>query len=176
MTTITPMSKLLALCMLVIFPVLAFFLGTYYERSRGGMDVVQETNIPSSISEDAESVKSMRCGDFPDNAAVPYESKYFAVHGPSWSEDCRNLVWSLWETGEVLPGGLAPDSAAVRMQREGIFVFTEKTGKVSKVYSPKMENEQPNFLGWKDSHVFLFQTSAGIFSYDLRDGELKVNQ
>ena len=32
LTTVTPFSKFLALSMLVVFPILAFFLGVYYER------------------------------------------------------------------------------------------------------------------------------------------------
>ena len=33
MTTVTPFSKMLALSMLVIFPILGFYVGRYYEKT-----------------------------------------------------------------------------------------------------------------------------------------------
>lgn len=41
MTTVTPFSKMLALSMLVIFPILGFYVGRYYEKLR------RLTTVPS---------------------------------------------------------------------------------------------------------------------------------
>ena len=52
LTTVTPFSRFLALSMLVVFPVLAFFLGIHYERAQSA------TAFRTYYKEAREGVKS----------------------------------------------------------------------------------------------------------------------
>ncbi len=176
-TTISPLSKYLALSMLVIIPIIGFMIGRNYEREMTKLPTSSkpqntESNQIVATDENSDIQKIARCGDYPQSLDTSGD-KFRIVNGPSWSSDCRYIVWSIWMSG---PGGLTQEQPSARKQTEGVFVFSERTGKVQKIYPRGSNNETPEFLGWKDNNVFLFKTMNGKFSYDLRDGVLKKEE
>jgi hypothetical protein len=61
-TTVTPFSKMLALSMLVFFPILGFYYGTYYQQQKDAQPV-KETTVYKIVA-------SKACAPPPDGTVI----------------------------------------------------------------------------------------------------------
>jgi len=72
--TVTPLSKILALVMFVMFPITAFYLGTFYQEKLDKL-TLQDYEISKPISEKIQKACTMEAKQCPDGS-------YVGRHGP----------------------------------------------------------------------------------------------
>ncbi len=162
LTTVTAVSKLLALSMFISLPLLGFSFGRIYERrTSASLATVAplQTQVAIVGDKDSEEAKIERCGDFPTSMNVA-QDRFISASVPTWSSDCRFIVWSEWY------------SLNSEVNKSGIFVYNDQKKRKEKIVSAKNAGEIPEFVDWKDAHIFRYKIGENFFTYDLRDGEI----
>lgn len=72
LTTVTPFSKSLALCMFILFPILGFFLGMTYQKMLSPQDFLsRESNEKNEVITPTPTVKTT----IPEGKACTMEAK-----------------------------------------------------------------------------------------------------
>ncbi len=181
LTTVTSFSKLLALSMLILFPIAAFWLGVYYQQSKPAKtEYIPQEKIVKVYPSESRFDLLHRCGDYPANVmkATPCGQWNDCGMGPSWSSDCRYIAWSLsrggptWE-GPLDPGEMiTPFSSLPTPADEGVFLYEDKTGLIKTIYHPVTNKDVRSFTKWKNSQEFEFASESRNYSYDIFTGQI----
>lgn len=175
MTTVTPLSKTVALIVFTTFPVFAFFFGRLYEAvSLPYTPGYHPAFIVREVAK-ADTQESLinRCGGF-DVKLMPATDKTMVVSGPAWAPDCRHTAWSSWKTVPIVLK--AASMAAVpekATEREGIFLYSDADKKVVRVYTPEKTGQHPTFLQWVDRNNFLFDAGGKKYRFNLPSKQIR---
>ena len=181
LTEVTPLSKKLALALLIILPLVGFYLGIKYQQSLPStVEYIEKENIVRVPASDSLQSLISRCGFIPD-IANPNRSRgrFDAIHGPMWAPDCRHIAWSLWESGTSY---LGDDPEIIKeidnnprelSGREGVFTYNDSTQSIEKIYNPSKLNETPSFIEWKDKDTLIFEAEYKKYEYYLPSGEIR---
>jgi len=98
-TTVTPFSKLLALSMLVVFPVLGFYYGMYYQRQI-------EVKMPPAgfkiITNPSPTASQPRDGKVSCSTRVDCPSGYYCAQAGPIRADGQNHK-TCWKIGHMMP-------------------------------------------------------------------------
>jgi len=149
-TTVTPLSKTLAISLFVSLPFLGFYLGYQYKKSitiPETQQVVEENKVATETPIFNQDLLKI-CGDLPDNLKI-VKDHYTQVKGPKWSPDCRHIAWSIWQSGPMGVEYKGPYAY------EGLFLYNDKTGTSKRIYIPK-NGETIEFQEWVDSNLITF--------------------
>ncbi len=181
-TTVTPFSKFLALSMFIVFPILAFWLGKYYQQSKSAkIEYVTQEKIVMVYPTETPRELIDRCGDIPDRA-YPTKEHFDSIIGPVWSPDCRHISWSLWIAGIGYEGNDPEVIRAMENDRrtispkEGVFVYSENKDSVKRIYTPKEYDETPEFMQWQDRDILFFKANHNTYKYTLSTQEISLIQ
>lgn len=176
--TVTLFSKIFTLVIFITFPIAAFFLGIYYQKSNHSDQKYQiQERIVKVYPTDSPQALIYRCGDIPENA-YPQKNKFGVINGPVWSPDCRHIAWSLWESGisyisddlEVLKE--IENNPKKLSGREGVFIYSDATKTIKKLYSPTNLDETPEFNEWLNKEDIVFTTNNKKYKYNLTTQEI----
>jgi len=169
-TTVTPLSKTLALIIFTFFPIIAFCFGMNYQSAITQQKVTYITNerIVKVPQIDTDKNLITRCGIIPD--AIPNRGHFEMQNGPMWSPDCRYVSWSMWKSG---PGysGVKNTISRQLSEKEGVFLFNDATKRIIKIYSPKQLDESPTFVKWLDRSTIELTADKKTFHYDLKNNQ-----
>lgn len=162
MTRVTTFSKTLAVCMFIVFPIVGYILGLWIGTNNSPTVVIDNAKVDNSVDD--------RCGRIPDRA-FPEKYKLDVINGPFWSPDCRFIVWSIWKSGVGYFGenGVDKNMGTKTYDREGIYLYNDKSEKIEKIYSPKGNNESPSVVGWNGSNRFEFEVKGIKYLYSLNE-------
>jgi hypothetical protein len=165
-------------CLLIIFSVGFFILGIKFTEAKPQkvQYVTQEKIVKVYPTEDPKDLVN-RCGDIP--MSIYKNTGHFdMIDGPEWAPDCRHIAWSLWESGVGYEGS---DPAIIKelesnpprklSGREGIFLLTDSTQNVQKIYNPKELDESPVFIRWENKDTIIFKAKNVEYSYSLSTKE-----
>lgn len=179
--TVTPFSKTLALIIFVTFPIIGFGLGMKYQKTvtPSRTEYITKERIIRLPPKDTVLSLIKRCGMIPDEVQIN-KSHFDVINGPVWSQDCRHISWSLWESGP----GYREDKPEVIQEiennprqlsgREGVFLYTEATKKTVKIFSPSKLGELPVFKEWLDRNTIVFTANNNEYKYDLKNNFLTL--
>jgi len=139
------------------------------ELARKTQEPISEKIITPSVEESPEDLIT-RCGDFPEKVFLKaHEGGHWAVlNGPYWAPDCRHVAWSIWMSGTAWLGDTQEGNIVRKLDPvEGIYLFTERTKLITKIYQPKELDETPIVEEWKDRYTLIFTAQKGVpFTYD----------
>ena len=188
LTTVTLLSKLIALILFVSLPFIGFYLGYKYRSSI----IFTETPNPVNSSatdfsqEQISQIKRLedviaRCGDAP--IIEPYRISISSQTqlGAGWAPNCRNIAWSStrsnlavgWYSDEdyqettITPPPFKPEKF------EGIFVYNICSQKIDRIYTPDTEDGF-YFDKWLDNVSFLYHTPNQAYVYNLLDNSSQL--
>lgn len=184
--TVTQFSKITALILFFILPVVAFYFGIYYQQSKPiKTEYITQERLIKVFPTETQTDLINRCGDYPLSVlkATPC-GKFNSCGGPSWSPDCRYIAWSLHRS---VPGGwiASSESEEKELQElpsfdnlqtqsdEGVFLYENKTGNVKTIYHPRTKKGARYFKEWKDSNTVIFTSQEKTYSYDLKSDSIK---
>jgi hypothetical protein len=174
-TTVTPLSKTIALIIFTSFPFLGFFLGILYQKLQPAtIQYLPETKLIKIYPTDSPRDLVIRCGDLPDDQQLGiYSDHYTRVFGPFWSANCRYLAWSSWQSGAM---GLPYNGP---YKYEGLFIYDYAKKSAMRVYIPKNDTNQETveLKYWHDSTsiVFTKDGQGKLFIYDLVTKKISEN-
>ncbi|MCL4384495.1 hypothetical protein M1116_03505 [Patescibacteria group bacterium] len=156
-TTVTPFSKAFAFTLFILLPFFAFYLGSQYQQLKDtpAPVIVRITQLTTPTPAPARD-QSLICGPMPVELFTT--AKFEQLTGPLWSPDCRHIAW-----GRRIS---TPSRFTGPNPRDGIFVYTEKTGKTQRVYQPQGA-EAVEFTGWLDSQNLHFTKNSQPPAYTL---------
>ena len=184
--TVTQFSKITALILFFILPVVAFYFGIYYQQSKPiKTEYITQDRLIKVFPAETQADLINRCGDYPLSVlkATPC-GKFNSCGGPSWSFDCRYIAWSLHRS---VPGGwiATTESEEKELQEspsfddlltqsdEGVFLYENKTGNVKTIYHPLTKKDARYFKEWKDSNTVIFTSQEKTYSYDLKSDSIQ---
>jgi hypothetical protein len=170
-TTVTPLSKTVALIIFTSFPVFAFIFGMKYQLTLTPfVPAYQPAFIIRDVNRtDTEAALIVRCGSF-DKKPVPTASRSQVVRGPAWAPDCRHIAWSAWQTLSIplsATGKIIPITPPAASDKEGVYILEDSSNKPKRIYSPKKANESPTFMRWINRNNILFSAGGKKFKYNL---------
>lgn len=156
------LSKLTWVILFIFLPISSFYLGIYFRKIiEPGRVKVINNDVIKIYPTDSPRDLIERCGKIPsDKLGIDY-GNFTVVYGPFWSPDCRHLTWSVWQSGT---SGLKYEGP---YPHEGIFLYSEKTGQIQKIYSPESKNETIGFQSWKSKSEILFLKDQKRMIYDI---------
>ncbi len=106
LTTVTAVSKTLALSMFIIFPVCAFFIGMHYQQTIDMTEMQQTNNIPYSITP-LPAAPSTRDGTVSCQVTSDCPANYSCVQaGPLQVNPNTHRVMTnktCWKDGDAIP-------------------------------------------------------------------------
>lgn len=168
LTKVTPFSRRLALVIFTAFPILGFFLGTYYQQSK------QQTPTPQEITRkvyllDTPRRLIERCGDIPNKVYPKNTNRFDVIKTPAWSPDCRHIAYSLWESGTSYPIEDLNNQTVTRKLsgREGVFVYSDADQTTKKIYNPLNIDETPTFIEWQDRENLIYSARNQKIKYNI---------
>jgi|SRR3989344_276914 len=165
MTTVTTFSKILAMVIFVVFPLIGFYLGMKYQQmSPPRIQLVTNNKIVKVYPTEEPRDLIDRCGRIPQEKLGIVREKFRMIDGPEWAPDCRHFAWSVWESGVMGVKYQGP------YPYEGVFLYDDKTSQVSKIYSFKSQNELGVFKKWNDSKTVLFEKGQKLMNYNIDSG------
>jgi|SRR3989344_7337899 len=174
LTTVTPLSKYLAMFLFIALPFVGLYLGMQFKKTPQTQYVTQEKIVKVKAEEDRRDLIK-RCGAIPSEDLKIDDDKFRILNGPDWAPDCRHIAWSLWQSGTSVP---LDDPAAESLfnkgpyPHEGIYLYSDATKQIRKIYSPKQRGDTVVFKKWNDRNTIIFEIFPEIFSYDITTGEV----
>mgnify|MGYP001608901732 CR=1 FL=1 len=175
LTTVTPLSKYLAMFLFVALPFVGFYLGMGMKKEPQVQYVTQEKIVKVKAEENRRDLIK-RCGDIPSEDLKINKGHFTVLDGPDWAPDCRHIAWSLWQSGTSIPiDDPATESLSYKgpYPHEGIYLYSDATKQVRKIYSPKKGEFTVAFKKWKDRNTIIFAKGQELFSYDITTGEIQ---
>jgi len=177
-TTVTPLSKALALILFVSLPFVGFLLGYRYNKSISIIpsDVkVVETQRPSQEDLDKlESVENnLRCGQSPSLGGYYLTPNQGMDSYAVWSPDCRHIAWSTLSEAffQFFP---SPSNLSYEPRGwEGIFLYNSCNEEIDKVYTPETDTLY-SFEKWLDSNSFIYNLDNQKYVYFVDDGSSQL--
>lgn len=183
-TTVTPLSKTIALCMLIILPILGVFLGY---KLRGDSLKLASSEKPEAARVirvrpdiEIENGSNAVCGDYTRSEIGVDAGDFEIVSGPEWAPDCRHIAWSVFQsgTGFVTPPG-EPEPSIIPISsvntKGGLFIYNDRTKKVNRVVIPESPYDIPTFVGWNGPSYIVYTKNGEVgkdtFYYNLITGE-----
>ncbi len=184
LTTVTPISKVIALILFIIFPVIAFYFGIYYQQAKPAkIEYITHEKIVEVYPTETLQDLILRCGDYPLKILKIPHGGWNDRRGPTWSADCRHIVWSLHRSS---PAWIATtESEEKKLQElpsfddrqtqsdEGIFVYEDKTGNIKTIYHPLTKKDARYFKEWKDNNTVIFTAKERTYSYNLQSDSIQ---
>lgn len=116
-----------------------------------------------------------RCGDIPREKLNLPTGHFTVVDGPSWSPDCRHIAWSVWNSGTGVinsDGSVEPISSAAG---EGVFLYTEATGKITKLSIPNPYNNNPILQQWRDRDTLIIDYNTNVIDDNKKTNKGRAN-
>ncbi|MBP9816051.1 hypothetical protein KBD09_02330 [Candidatus Woesebacteria bacterium] len=161
LTTVTPLSKLIALILFVSLPFLGFYLGVQYGKLQiKAVENEPQTKIVRITKEEDQKDLLKRCGtDSLLDLVIPKEH-FTQINGPLLSPDCRHIAWSSWESGTSGMYVQEPEG------HEGLFIYSEKTGKTERVVVPE-RGKSVSIQRWIDGETIEYMIETEVFTYEL---------
>ena len=182
-TTVTSFSKILAMIIFITFPIVGFISGMKYQQiiNQPKIEYITREKIVKIPQEDTEKNLIRRCGMIPEKV-MTQKGRLDRVSGPTWAPDCRNVAWSLWGGGapgyyfenEPTPIKEMENITPVPLEKEGVFIFNDSTGKTIRAYLPKKLGEMPVFNYWLNRNVIVFTAEVNEYNYDLTNNSIKL--
>jgi hypothetical protein len=147
-TTVTRLSKAIALILFVSLPFIGFYFGYQYKEKTiipEVKEIVKEKKITTVTTTPNRNLMEI-CGDLPV-LNISSDGKFTRVTGPSWSPDCRHIAWATWQSTFSNPS-----------INVGLFVYDYATKKTQKIYTPKQgeDEEAVEFQNWENSNFIVF--------------------
>lgn len=162
MTTVTSLSKVMAMISFIVFPLLGFYLGMKYQQmSSPKIQSVTDNQIVKVYPTETPRDLIARCGMISQEKLGIVKEKFRMIDGPEWAPDCRHIAWSVWQSGLMGIEYHGPYSY------EGVYLYDDKTSQVRKIYSFKSQEELGIFEKWKDSNIVVFQKGQTLMNYNL---------
>ncbi len=142
-------SPVLVILLIAVLGIIGYFL----YKNNPSMKVSGPVSTTTSLF--------TKCGDMPSEVVIDRDH-FSSVGGPEWSPDCKNIAWSVWESGPSFEG--VTDNSNTKKSnvpdpKEGIYVYAISTKEKKKVYVPQLPNQTPTYLKWKDEHNIIFSIS-----------------
>lgn len=163
-TTVTLLSKTLAVILFVLLPFIGFYFGYQYKQKTiipEVREVVKEEKI-TTVTTTANRDLIEICGDLPE-LNISSDGKFTRVTGPTWSPDCRHIAWATWQSTFSNPS-----------INVGLFVYDYATKKTQKIYTPKQDEETVEFQRWETSNfiVFIKDGQRHLYTIDITSKEI----
>lgn len=163
-TTVTKLSKTLALFLFILLPLLGFYLGLQTRELPEVRYVTQEKIVKVPAEEnDHDLIK--RCGKIPSEDLKILKGHYDVVTGPSWAPDCRHIAWSIWQSGTSFPTDDIT-SLPTLPKNEGLYMYTDASKKVEKI-AVSQSNGIIVFKKWISKNKFLYTYNETDYTYEL---------
>lgn len=170
--------KIVTAALFIIFPLIAFALGMQLQALISTDEQITQTKIIKTEQEDTEKSLIRRCGQYPDGEYFHKKDHFDVIAGPLWSPDCRNIAWSLWQSGSAWLGddSEAKESSSKTERklsgREGVFIYNEILNRAIKIYSPTQLDEAPQVVRWEDRKTLVFKANNKEYRYDLKSSSI----
>ncbi len=169
MTTITPLSKVLALGLFVALPFVGFYLGYKYSKLTNVPEIKEVVVYKDRIVNKAAPARDLieECGDIPMEIINIKKGWPTGGVGPVWSPNCRGLAWSM-----QIPN-FEYGTERRLYPYEGVFVYDYFTKKSKKVYVPTKGDLFVRFDRWVDNEHIIFNNldGSGIIELNIKTGE-----
>lgn len=170
-----PVLKIVAATFFLVFPLFGFVMGAQYQAIMNPpkTEYITTEKIIKESREDTERSLIRRCGTIPDEV-MTRKGHFDMISGPTWSPDCRNVAWSLWESGT---GFISNDPNIISQTtrtlsgREGVFVYNYATKRTVKIYSPTKLDETPSYKNWLDRNTIVFIAGKNEYHFDLTSNQ-----
>lgn len=155
------------------FSLFSFYLGLEYQKQFGKSQLNEK--IAEKIIEvpkgDASELLIKRCGYIPDPLLLylgEAEEHFLIKVGPVWAPDCRHMAWSYLQSGTGWLG--EPENEGSNnldmvinippAQKEGVYLYNDRSMQIQKIYEPKTRKETPELIGWKDRNSLSFSIAT----------------
>ena len=160
--------KILSTFLLIVFPLLGFYLGVKYQRSKPpDVKYIVKNKIVEVFPTEEPRDLINRCGKIPSEKLGYSKGHFTQIVGPVWSPDCRYIAWSVWESGTGWWGsGAEGMSYEGPYPHEGVFLYNDRTGQIRKI------SINGGFKHWKNSKEVIFAEDSGEKIYDV---ELEIS-
>lgn len=156
--------------------ILIGFLAGRYIRPRVVYIEKEKEKVVVKYAEETPENRIIRCGFIPEDLSTN-QDHFSVVSGPDWSPDCRYIAWGFWQSGT---SWLGDDTQLVWErkldQREGLYLYNDRTGRTRKIYSPKELDESVTFNKWVDSNSIEFSANRIEHIYDIASGKISVQE
>lgn len=146
--------------LLILLPVIGFIVGRQSQTptipNENESNFVEASPTPQPEIQEAShaminQILNQRCGDMPSAFLESLPSGHFTVvSGPTWSPDCRYIGYGVWESGTSHPEMTSNKTPTGGNDFEGLFLYSDRTGKVERVYTPEI-GETVKFISWDDA-------------------------
>ena len=154
---------------------IGFLIGRYVKPRVVYIKKEKEKVVVKYAEETAEN-RIIRCGFIPENFRTN-QDHFSVVSGPDWSPDCRYIAWGFWQSGT---SWLGDDTQVVWErkldQREGLYLYNDRTGRTRKIYAPKELDESVTFNTWVDSGSIEFAAKRIGYVYDIASGKISIQE
>jgi len=174
-TTVTPLSKILALIIFITFPIIGFVLGMEYQKViyKPKIEYIPSEKVVKISQADTERSLLKRCGEFPEKA-YPRKQDFDSITGPFWSSNCRYIIWSQRASFRGYEGSDSQEQTVVNNldtikipDRAGVFFYRDGTEKIIKIFTPKKIKDNFSIDSWNTANSFIYIVNGKNYIYDI---------
>ncbi|MFO0703702.1 MAG: hypothetical protein U0525_03185 [Patescibacteria group bacterium] len=183
-TTVTPLSKSIALGIFILFPFLGFIAGRQYQALVSipqTQIVTQNVYKTQYLAPDPSYLDTERCGSFPNLPSSSVRNESQEVVGPIWSPDCRHIAWSTNSMNNNNKDNIKQKSNSIINipstegdSSFGIYVYNDRTQKIQKIYIPKTKDETFFINEWSTSDNLIITINNIVKEYSINSDKIEI--